>query len=447
MKIELRNGEVHISGYVNAVGRDSMPITKPDGSQFVEMIEPGTFREALTRAKNIDVLLNHDNQRKIGCTSGGNLKLKEDNIGLYADFSTSDGDVVNMARNNELRGWSFGMYVNKDEMEQRSGKIPRRHVQNMDIYEVSIINNKMTPCYAGTSLECRSDSGESFVKELRSTTDEIDFTDFGEEKRAQWQEKVDAIRARDSISAWEERLAELRFNPYHDPTNGRFTTSDGGGMGGVLYSKGGKSSYVVSSDLFSKKDKELDSELIRQANAHGSNAYDSGSAVERKYKKSISEIESLNISDEEKTAAKEKVYELSSDELKARSQYIDFYTAGPARSTNTSKNLDKAISKSAEHESYMKTLRDKSAKNTKAEREAKKITAFKEASSTGALETTIDGKTYFRTNKKSNTWKEGNLKDYKAEQAFWKTQKDLPMYQRKSWSQLSSDEKSRYYNV
>lgn len=209
MKIELRNGEVHISGYVNAVGRDSMPITKPDGSQFVEMIEPGTFREALTRTKNIDVLLNHDIQRKIGCTSGGNLKLKEDNIGLYADFSTSDGDVVNMARNNELRGWSFGMYVNKDEMEQRSGKIPRRHVQNMDIFEVSIINNKMTPCYAGTSLECRSDNGESLVKETRSMTDEIDFTDFGEEKRAQWQEKVDAIRARDSISAWEERISRL----------------------------------------------------------------------------------------------------------------------------------------------------------------------------------------------------------------------------------------------
>ena len=40
---------------------------------------------------------------------------------------------------------------------------------------------------------------------------------------------------------------EERFNPYHDPVNGRFTTSDGGGMGGVLYSKGGKSAYVFDS--------------------------------------------------------------------------------------------------------------------------------------------------------------------------------------------------------
>lgn len=213
MKIELRNGLAHISGYVNAVGRDSKPITKTDGSQFVEMIEPGVFKEALTRAKNVDVLLNHNELRKLGSTSEGNLKLKEDNIGLHADFETSDGEIIDMAQNGELRGWSFGMFVNKDEMEQRSEKIPRRHVQNMDIFEVSIINNKMTPCYAGTSLECRSDSEESVVKETRTMDDEIDFTDFGEEKRAQWQEKVDTIRARDSVAKWEEKLAELNTEP------------------------------------------------------------------------------------------------------------------------------------------------------------------------------------------------------------------------------------------
>ena len=40
---------------------------------------------------------------------------------------------------------------------------------------------------------------------------------------------------------------ELRFNPYHDPTTGRFTTANGGGgMGGFLYSKGGKSALVFN---------------------------------------------------------------------------------------------------------------------------------------------------------------------------------------------------------
>lgn len=39
---------------------------------------------------------------------------------------------------------------------------------------------------------------------------------------------------------------ELRFNPYHDPQNGRFTTAGGGSGGGFLYSKGGKSAYVFN---------------------------------------------------------------------------------------------------------------------------------------------------------------------------------------------------------
>lgn len=43
---------------------------------------------------------------------------------------------------------------------------------------------------------------------------------------------------------------ELRFNPYHDPQNGRFTTAGGGSGGGYLYSKGGKSAYVVPKERF-----------------------------------------------------------------------------------------------------------------------------------------------------------------------------------------------------
>lgn len=46
---------------------------------------------------------------------------------------------------------------------------------------------------------------------------------------------------------------ELRFNPYHDPRNGRFTTANGGGSGGgFLYSKGGKSAYVFERDIDSE---------------------------------------------------------------------------------------------------------------------------------------------------------------------------------------------------
>ncbi len=190
MKFEIRNGKAHISGYVNAVGRDSRPIPTATG-EFVEMIEPGAFAEALTRAKNVDMLLNHDENRKLASTSTRSLMLKEDNIGLYAECETSDAEVIEKGQRGELRGWSFGMFVNKDEMEQRGDKIPRRHVQNMDIVEVSIIDSRMLPCYAGTSVECRAE--KTVFKETRAVEDPAEVTDTGNEQRDEWQKKINEL--------------------------------------------------------------------------------------------------------------------------------------------------------------------------------------------------------------------------------------------------------------
>ena len=43
---------------------------------------------------------------------------------------------------------------------------------------------------------------------------------------------------------------ELRFNPYHDPTTGRFTTANGGGGGFLYVGKGqkGKGAYVFNTE-------------------------------------------------------------------------------------------------------------------------------------------------------------------------------------------------------
>lgn len=53
---------------------------------------------------------------------------------------------------------------------------------------------------------------------------------------------------------------ELRFNPYHDPQNGRFTTAGGGSGGGFLYSKGGKNFYVFDAANKEKSSANLTSE-------------------------------------------------------------------------------------------------------------------------------------------------------------------------------------------
>lgn len=459
MKIEVRSDHVLISGYVNAVGRDSRPLPSPTG-KFVEMVEPGVFRAALERAQDVQLLLNHDKNHVLGSVAQGNLKLCEDNIGLRAECTVTDSDVIEKARKGELRGWSFGMYVNNADMEERADNIPRRHLKDIDIFEVSLIDKSKLPCYAGTSVECRADS--EVMAETRSVDDVAEIKCLVPPDLSDYERRLNDIYLR----AYERRLAELRYNPYHDPTNGRFTSGSGGG-GYLFVGKGkkGKGQYVFNQNKGEDFDddeykkwaasksgakRELDKKQISHANAQGSIFYDSGSEIARTYDKEYDEIGKLNIPDEEKAAARDKIYEYSAAELQARQKYYDVYKVGPARKVSGSdKAFDKAHDISSKHQAYMQSLREKSQKNTAAQKEAAFTSAFdveaKKANASGAREITVNGETWFRTTKTSSTWTKGSLSEYQAKQKFMKSQKDVFIGNRKAWSDLSDEEKAKYY--
>lgn len=256
MKIEIRNDKAVVSGYVNAVGRDSRPITDVRG-KFVEQIEPGAFRASLERSENVDLLLNHDKSKVYASTKDGSLKLTEDSIGLRAEAVLSDAEMIRKARSGEFRGWSFGMYVGDSAMEERAEGIPRRHVKSLNMFEVSLIDKSRIPCYVGTSVECRAE-GEDVLAELRYSEEEPEIV---EEERSE-PEPVDYSAVDDVISelrygAVDNVIAELRYNPYHDPSNGRFTSGGGSGGGGVLVveqGKKGKGYYVVDKNNFEDDD-------------------------------------------------------------------------------------------------------------------------------------------------------------------------------------------------
>ena len=241
MKIEIRTDSIHISGYVNAVGRDSRPITGAT-EKFVEVIEPAAFRASLERNPHVELLLNHNKERRLASTDEGTLRLEEDNIGLRAECDITDAEVIEKARKRELRGWSFGMYAIDTEKEERADNIPRRHVKKLDMFEVSLIDNTMRPAYAGTLVECRAEG--AVVSETRSNDEETELLDY-----SKWEKKAAEL----AIAPYERRLEELRYNPYHDPVNGRFTDSIGGGWGGTLFvGKGQKGNgvYVINQDNF-----------------------------------------------------------------------------------------------------------------------------------------------------------------------------------------------------
>lgn len=162
MRIEIRNDSVVLDGYVNVVDRESKPIPSVKG-KFIEKIKPGAFQRSLEKRANVDLLLNHDKNRKLGSTSDGNLELFEDNIGLRAICTVTDSDVIDKAKNKELRGWSFGFYAEKDKLELAESGYERRIVEELDLFEVSIVDNTKNPAYAGTSIEMRDDN-EVFIE-------------------------------------------------------------------------------------------------------------------------------------------------------------------------------------------------------------------------------------------------------------------------------------------
>ena len=175
MRIEIRSDSVLISGYVNAIERNSKPIRARTGERFIERIRKGAFSNALNRGEDVHALLNHSWSRDLGSTKKGNLKLVEDSIGLRAELETDDPEVIEDARNNDLVGWSFGFEDVAGGVERSvddETNLPLRKVKDMVLREVSILNRKKNPAYEGTLIMARDDSeifcAEAFEDEVHT---------------------------------------------------------------------------------------------------------------------------------------------------------------------------------------------------------------------------------------------------------------------------------------
>lgn len=172
MKVEIRGDKVCISGYVNAVERDSKVLHGQEGP-FVERAESGVFQRALDRAANVFLKLNHG--RDIGSVEEGNLKLREDAVGLYAEATVTDAETVREARAGHLTGWSFGFSDRAPCYEQQEGtEVRKRTLRDIDLAEVSVLT--IAPAYIATSIEARSEGAASEVRSIEDAP-EVQHTD------------------------------------------------------------------------------------------------------------------------------------------------------------------------------------------------------------------------------------------------------------------------------
>lgn len=136
-------------------GRRSRPVITPHG-KVVEEIEARAFEQAINRAGNITVTVDHDNSHVYASTEKGTLKLYEDNIGLHADTLITDDTIVELAKKGKIKGWSFGMYNVQDEVEARADELPVRKIKSLDLDHITLVIKK-NPVYSATSVEVRAD--------------------------------------------------------------------------------------------------------------------------------------------------------------------------------------------------------------------------------------------------------------------------------------------------
>ena len=201
MKVEVRNDKIIIDGYVNAVERESKVLYDTRG-EFIEKIRAGVFQKALERADNVRVLLDHEQDRELADTKSGKAKLYEDNIGLRAIVEIDDSEVIDKAKKNKLRGWSFGFFCNKEDRKTNEDGIEERIVRDLDLLEVSIIDDRKYPAYIGTSIEMRDDE-KKIVEYRNAEFDKIEIKDEPEQLPKEEVEKID-------YSEYEGRLRKVK---------------------------------------------------------------------------------------------------------------------------------------------------------------------------------------------------------------------------------------------
>lgn len=199
MRIEIRGDSVLIDGYVNAVLRDSKPLTSRTG-KFVEQIVPKAFERSLERNDNVDVLLNH--KRKLSSTKDG-FELYEDSIGLHARGTITDPGVMEKARARKLSGWSFGFIPKQERVEPGPAGMDRRFVEDLDLIEVSILDDTESPAYIATSIEVRQD--DCIVREYRQSETEIRY-EIDEEPKIQAESQPPLF----DNSEYKKRLNDIR---------------------------------------------------------------------------------------------------------------------------------------------------------------------------------------------------------------------------------------------
>jgi HK97 family phage prohead protease len=149
-QFEVRETEegMTFSGYAAVFNTDSLPLP------FIERIAPGAFRGSLRNRNDIKLLWDHNSGQPLASTRAGNLRLTEDERGLYVEATlpqTSVGrDASVLIRDGIVDSMSFGFTVARNG-EEWSADGTVRTLTRISLHEVSIVSFAAYPATIGST--------------------------------------------------------------------------------------------------------------------------------------------------------------------------------------------------------------------------------------------------------------------------------------------------------
>lgn len=129
------------------------------GGWFMESIARGAFKSSLESNQRVVSLFNHDPNYVLGSTSGGTLRVTEDEKGLWMECEPPDTqvgrDVVEYIRRGDVQGQSFMFEIRKQEwtFAKDSSEMDRRIITEIVLHECGPV---LFPAYSETSVGLRS---------------------------------------------------------------------------------------------------------------------------------------------------------------------------------------------------------------------------------------------------------------------------------------------------
>lgn len=166
VELQCEEGMLKVGGYINVTERESeMLYSKKRGKWFKEVMKRGVFESAISRAKEIPLLLEHNWNKQLATTRNNSLSLKEDQIGLRFDAVIDDENIYEQVKSGVINSCSFGFRALQEEIETINSRLEKRFVSGIELLEVSLVKN---PAYVGSLVESRA-----YEEELEKEAEEV----------------------------------------------------------------------------------------------------------------------------------------------------------------------------------------------------------------------------------------------------------------------------------